>query len=238
MLRRSLERLTGYWTYKAKYLPIGTDLRIDLTRNGLGDPGVIFDVGANIGQTHARFRREFPKARIYCFEPVRKTFAQLERNVANDPLATLEQLALGDRGGVKEVHTDPVMSELSTLRDDLMGGSDTEIVDIDTVDAYCRRASIDRIDLLKIDTEGYELPVLNGAEESLRSGRIRAVFAEVGFERANARNTGLAAITEHLAERGYFFYGLYDVRHFPDGRPPAFGNALFIRRELQGKNGD
>ena len=230
MLKRLFEDLTGYWAYKAEHLPIGADLRIDLARNGIADPETIFDVGANIGQTHARFRREFPKARIYCFEPVQKTFAQLASNVAGDPLATLEQIAFGESAGEKEVRTNPVMSELSTLRDDLMGGTDAETVRIDTVDSYCTRRAINRIDLLKIDTEGYEIPVLNGASESLASRRIRAVFTEVGFGKENSRNTSLSELTEFLSDRGYFFYGLYDVRHFPDEQPPAFGNALFILR--------
>lgn len=230
MVRRTLESLTGYWTYKSRYLPIGTDLRIDLARNGVTNPGAIFDVGANTGQTHARFRREFPNARIFCFEPVQKTFAQLRSNVSNDPLATLEQLAFGEIPGKKEIRTDPVMSELSTLRDDLMDGSDSETVTIDTIDAYCARQAIAQIDLLKIDTEGYEIPVLNGAQDSLASGKIRAVFAEVGFEKSNGRNTNLGELTELLAERGYVFYGLYDVRHFTNEEPPAFGNALYLRR--------
>ena len=228
-LRRVFERLTGYWTYKARYIPIGTDLRIDLARNGVTDPATIFDVGANVGQTYARFRREFPQARIYCFEPVKRTFEQLTLATSGDPLAVAEQIALGDRAGQKEIRTNSVLPDLNTLRDDLMSGSSSEVVNIDTVDDYVRRNSIDGIDVLKIDTEGYEIPVLQGAEESLDGGRIRTVFAEVGFERDNQRNTGLMELTELLLPKGYSFYGLYDLRHFPNRTPPSFGNALFVR---------
>jgi hypothetical protein len=80
------ERLSSYWIYRKRHLPIGADLRVDLERVGL-NPRVIFDVGANIGQTYRRFRRDFPDAQIHCFEPVNSAFQKLTEEVSGDDLA-------------------------------------------------------------------------------------------------------------------------------------------------------
>ena len=94
----------------------------------------------------------------------------------------------------------------------------TETIKISTVDAYCKEKGIARIDLLKIDTEGYELPVLRGA----RNTDVRAILCEVGFSRDNDRNTFIGDVLEFLTS--YRFHGLYDVTHYEKG---SFANALF-----------
>src|SRR5262245_13201981 len=56
----------------------------DIKKTG-GQIGIIFDVGANVGQSAQKFREAFPKARICCFEPVRSVFNKLTANTADDP---------------------------------------------------------------------------------------------------------------------------------------------------------
>jgi FkbM family methyltransferase len=51
-------------------------------------------------------------------------------------------------------------------------------VDCTTVDDFCSQRGITSIDVLKIDTEGHELAVLNGAMQMLSSGAVRFVFLE------------------------------------------------------------
>ena len=107
----------------------------------------------------------------------------------------------------------------------------SETVTIDTLDNYCAGNAIAGIYLLKIDTEGYEIEVLEGARQNLGVGSIGAVFCEVGFSSKNRRNTPLHAVTENLMEQGYFFYGLYDVTHYENrAMGESFGNALFVRQ--------
>jgi FkbM family methyltransferase len=221
MLKRLVERVTGYWVYRARYLPIGADLRIDLVRRGLS-PSVIYDVGANTGQTYRRFRRDFPDARIHCFEPVRSTYAQLERAIAGDALASAHLLAFSNSTGESVIYTHATSSVLNSLRPELASGPGSETVRTSTIDDF----ATGRIDLIKIDTEGFELPVLHGAELTLRDGRIGAVLAEVGFTRDNTRNTYFGDVTDLLSSTGYRFFGLYDVAQYPD--VPPFANALYL----------
>lgn len=123
---------------------------------------------------------------------------------------------------------------MNSLRDDLMNSASdakSETVRIDTIDGYCSRHAINTIDLLKIDTEGYEIPVLEGACSQLEAGNIAFILCEVGFTRSNTRNTYFADLTEFLASRRYSFFGLYDISHYwADG--VSFGNALFVHESV------
>lgn len=242
MIRKSLKslvhRATSYWIYKSRYLPIGADLKIDITyRAGHRAVHTVFDVGANSGQTYEVFREKFPDAFIHCFEPVATTFAMLEKRIGGDPRAHPEHAALGEAAGEKTVRLFDDTTDLNSLRDDLMNdapGAREELIRIDTVDNYCGARGIDRIDLLKIDTEGYELEVLRGATKYLTEARISFLLCEVGFTSANTRNTNFGALAEFLAARRYSFFGLYDVTHYWSAGI-SFGNALFVHDPIVGK---
>lgn len=234
-IKTLVDKFTGYWIYKSRHLPIGADLKIDITRRlGYADVRTVFDVGANRGQSYAAFRRDYPDAFIYCFEPVAETFAVLSRITGEDGKAKAELLAFGDDVGQKQIRLFEKASDLNSLRDDLMNnmrGAREEIVRIDTIDNYCARSSITTIDLLKIDTEGYEIKVLSGATKSLETASIVFLLCEVGFVSSNTRNTIFSEVAELLSEYHYRFVGLYDVSHYwKDGI--SFGNALFVHESI------
>lgn len=233
--KRLIDGLTGYWVYRSRYLPIGADLRIDVTvRAGHRNVHTIFDVGANRGQTYRTFRRDFPQAEIYSFEPVTESFEILSSSLRGDRKARAGQIAFGAKEGEKAIRLFDGATELNSLRDDLMNSASdakSETVRIDTIDGYCSRHAINTIDLLKIDTEGYEIPVLEGACSQLEAGNIAFILCEVGFTRSNTRNTYFADLTEFLASRRYSFFGLYDISHYwADG--VSFGNALFVHESV------
>ena len=50
---------------------------------------------------------------------------------------------------------------------------------LDTIDEYCERAGVQHIDVLKCDTQGFELEVLRGASRMLKEKRIRLVYLEI-----------------------------------------------------------
>ena len=60
---------------------------------------VIFDVGANVGYTVTKYRRLFPDAKIYAFEPFPDFFRALKRSFSKDNNTTLSELALSDHSG-------------------------------------------------------------------------------------------------------------------------------------------
>ena len=239
MIGRSIKRIidatSGYWVYKTSQLPIGTDLSVDIQRKlGLNTISTIFDVGANVGQSYRTFRRHFPTSYIHCFEPVRSTFDLLQRAVAGDINVRAEQLAFGAAPGEKVIRLFENAPGLNSLREDLRSKHSEaarEVVKIETIDRYRAEHGIGAIDLLKIDTEGFELDVLVGAQDALSEGAVATVLAEVGFDDRNGRNSGVAAVIQFLASYNYRFFGLYDVTHDLEFGI-AFANALFVRGDI------
>src|SRR5271170_7871413 len=57
---------------------------------------VIFDIGANVGQTAMRYRAIFPNARIFSFEPVPETYKKLQTSFAEDKLVETIPVAVSD----------------------------------------------------------------------------------------------------------------------------------------------
>lgn len=225
--------LTGYWIHKKSNLPVGADLFVDINSKIKYPPmNILFDVGANTGQTRNWFRFHVPKATIYSFEPVQSTFEQLKINAKDDANCVLINEALGDEAGIKTIRLyDGDMTVLNSLREDAMNnsaGAREETITVNTLDAYCNANQISKIDLLKIDTEGFEIHVLKGAAQMLQTGSISFVYCETGFQQSNKRNTYFAALSEYLAPFGYYFFGLYQVDYHDWKRGNHLANALFV----------
>jgi hypothetical protein len=68
VLKKLIGKTTGYWLHKLSTLPVGADLFVDVYKKiNYPSLNVLFDVGANVGQTQFWFRSHLPKAKIYSF---------------------------------------------------------------------------------------------------------------------------------------------------------------------------
>jgi hypothetical protein len=65
-----------------------------------------------------------------------------------------------------------------------------------------------QIDFLKVDTEGYDLKVLEGAERLLRSGAVAFIQVEAGMNPHNVKHVPLEVLKMHLEGRGYTLFAL------------------------------
>lgn len=239
-IRILLEKISGYWFHKIIDLPIGTDLRSDITKRfNYNNVNIVFDVGANRGQTFMQFNRDFPKSTIFCFEPINTTFAILTKNLAGSKNAILENFAFGEIVEQKEVRLFEDWDVLNSLKEEAMNFSpdaEIQIVKVDTLDNYCSNKNIPEIDLLKIDTEGYELNVLKGAQTLLKRKNISFIYCEVGFLKKNERNTNFAVVAEFLSLYDYYFIGMYNGTSEGWKQGLYYGNALFGHADLKTGN--
>lgn len=233
-LKQIFTAATGYWIHKRGTLPIGADLFYDITqRLQYGNLDIVFDVGANEGQTLKWIKHQQPKARIYSFEPVMSTFNKLKTNANVFSNCVVENIALGEADGEKKIRLFSDYSVLNSLKDELMSRDGTEeVIHIETLDGYCTKHQIEQISLLKIDTEGYELNVLEGAEKMLAEKQIHFIYCEVGFNKINIRNTAFDKLTGYLEEKGYFFYSLYQVDSHDWKNGNHLANALYIEKSI------
>ena len=148
-----------------------------LARSTDQDPlKTIFDVGGNYGQTACHFAAAFPLATIFTFEPVPAPYQRLVSAVKGCPQIKHFNVALGAEPAVMKMNL-CAHSGSNSLSESAaaIGAID---VQVDTVDAMAERHGIDTIDLLKMDVEGFELQVLEGARCMIAGGKVRFAFAE------------------------------------------------------------
>ena len=173
--------------------------------------GVVFDVGANVGEWTKYCLSVVPNLNMHTFEPSKITFKKLKSNtwptcvyLNNCGLGERkEQLNLniaGDGSGMNSIH------KRHGVKGVVM--ETTEVIDIRTLDSYCEEKRIDRINLLKVDVEGHELAVFKGAQKMLSEKRIDCIQFEYGGCNLDAR-VYLLDIWEHLARFGFDFYKIY-----------------------------
>lgn len=150
-------------------------------------PFCIFDVGSNVGKYVDLITAAFPAGSysIHCFEPSGAAFEHLSVNVHNRPGITLNNTALGRHKGRASLYFDKPGSVLASftkrrLEHFNIDMAETEMVEVSTVDDYCRENSIEIIHLLKIDVEGHELDVLAGAGSMFEKGAVDMVTFEFG----------------------------------------------------------
>lgn len=215
-VRKLVETLTN--THIFRVLPHGVDPSCDIKRLLPGyTVEVVFDVGANVGQSAKKFVSWFPESQIYCFEPVTSTFAELQRSFGALNNVHCFQLAFGASKGRGKalLHGSSVSYSLLGNPDDACVSDDTRIedVDIETVSEFCRSREIERISFLKIDTEGYDLAVLKGAGDMLDRKRIDLIEVEAGMNPRNQRHVSFEELKRYLEDRGYLLFGIYDQKH-------------------------
>ncbi|TFG51388.1 MAG: FkbM family methyltransferase [Gemmatimonadales bacterium] len=230
---------------------IARPLGFDLVRYGAADNHIeaigaaagnrairtILDVGANIGQTAFEFHRHFPEAIIHSVEPFDEAFVELTRRTREKQRIIPHLAALGAFDGetVMYLNRQSVTNSLLPNADRIdefspAGGTDpigSVKVRVRRLDTRCRETGIEQIDLLKIDTQGYEAQVLGGAGAMLCPATIGLVYLEVAFVPVYQNQSDFQQVHALLTSRGYKLYDLFEkVRDFPQGL--RWANALFV----------
>lgn len=149
-------------------------------------PGaVICDVGANIGTSAIYSAFVVPDSRVLSFEPSPRALACLKRAVDANNLANVEivEAAVGARAGrVALAETDYLAgSHLVPVEGGAFYPATAEVPVVALDDYLIREKKLERLDLLKIDVEGFELDVLDGAMEVIERFRPRLVVEYSAF---------------------------------------------------------
>lgn len=127
----------------------------------------ILDVGFNLGDYSREALRLRPQARVVGFDPAASMQRAFASAFAHEPRVELLPFAVGNEPGEAEFHDSRDGS--STLVGEASPGAETYQVQMVTLDEVADKRGWSRIDLLKIDAEGYDAHVLEGAERLLTS---------------------------------------------------------------------
>jgi FkbM family methyltransferase len=163
---------------------------IDLLKKYSKNP-VIFDGGANVGE-YSLLCADIEGSSVISFEPASATFLNLKKNIAAKPNIKAHQQALSDTNKKLLLKSDRENSQIASVVDCDFSHYNlyldkTEEVDGITIDSYCENGQITRINLLKLDLEGYEFTALMGARRMIAEGKIDMIQFEIGRANVDSR---------------------------------------------------
>lgn len=143
---------------------------------------VIFDVGSNIGEWSRMARSNHPKAKIHTFEIVPDTYRKMLNNITIDENMIPNSFGLLDKSGPVQLKHNIEFDAMSTTVMDLRLDQSVSMTGLAfTGDEYVESRGIEKIDYLKIDTEGAEGNVLRGFENTLKQGKVKMIQYEYGL---------------------------------------------------------
>jgi FkbM family methyltransferase len=177
-----------------------------LVRRLLKDGGVFWDIGANVGYfTLVAATAMQDRGQIVAFEPGNNAYARLVENLSLNPHGNIKafQVAVSDREGEAVLHVlGDIADSSASLYPASQAGAQTEVCRTVALDHFRREENLSAPDLIKLDVEGAELAVLQGARELLAA---TPPLLLVEMEEKNLRAAGASreAIRQFLAGYGY-----------------------------------
>lgn len=194
----------------------------------------IFDIGANVGQTIDKFKHYFPVSVLHAFEPGSATFEELFKNYKETQSTYLYKMALGSTKGEMEFFENDNPDMSSFLEIDRMGWGKiikTTMVKTITIDEFCEENSIDKIDILKTDTQGFEFEVLKGASQMMKANKIQLIYLEIIFSEQYKGLPSCGDIYNFLIQNNFRLIKFYDFR-FQENLS-SWADALFVNQKFE-----
>ena len=173
---------------------IRTNGELKLMQEYLPQSTIVFDVGANVGNWAKLALAVNPAISLHCFEPSSYTYQKLLENHF-PPNVNCNHFGLSSTRQQANLFIFKEGSELNSLyrREGLEDGyqiapqSESEPIELRTLDDYVEESGINTIDFLKVDIEGHELDFFRGSEKLLSQYKIKVIQFEYGGCNIDAR---------------------------------------------------
>lgn len=186
---------------------------------------IIIDVGANNGQSIKKFSNLYPNSQIHSFEPILSEFDVLRKKYGNSENIYLNNLALGEQNCSRKFNItektenssfNNINKDTKWLKkrskeynvDQNKFVKNVENVKVITLDEYCLKNNINIIDILKIDTQGYEDKVLEGCINMIKKGNIKAVITEIILDDVYDKNFSFSDLEKYLIPYDFRIVGI------------------------------
>ena len=197
----------------------------DLLKDKISNNPIIFDVGGNKGQSIEKYLKIFDKPIIHSFEPIKTEFDYMCSKFRNNKNIYLNNFALGDKTEEKEFNVAAKTGNSSFNKINL--GTDwlkvrskqyntseegyitsVQKVNIIKLDDYCKDNNISVIDLVKIDTQGYEDKVLEGSLDSIKQNKIKAIVTEIMFDNIYDKYFSFSDLEKYIIPHNFRMVGI------------------------------
>lgn len=186
---------------------------------------VIFDIGANEGQSIERFKSLFPSSIIHSFEPDANLFSILKKKYGRDDSVVLNNYAVGNKSELRNFNINAKSETSSFLK--LKLDSDwlkkrsiqyntkpkkftSNIVEVEvvTIDQYAKEHNIEFIDILKSDTQGFDDKVIKGCKRLIEKNCISFLELEIIFNDVYEDYFSFSDYEKIVLPHGYRMVGL------------------------------
>jgi FkbM family methyltransferase len=176
---------------------------------------LILDVGASTGEYALNMRRSGYQGKIISFEPINKSFQELKKRSNKDPLWSSYNYALGEKNGEKNINISInydsssllKISDLHTQTEKRSKVFKKEEIEVNTLDTVFPKIYNEEKNIyLKMDTQGYEKQILDGASKTL--SKFKGIQLELSLTELYEGSHNYKVITEYLENKGFNLYSL------------------------------
>jgi len=198
---------------------------------------VLLDVGANTGQYATLMRRIGYKGKIVSFEPLSSAFAGLSNNAIDDKNWFCENFALGNKDEKAVIHVSGnsySSSLLDILPSHIAFDADSDYIADETIqikrmdDVFANYCLPTDVVMLKIDTQGFEKNVLEGAKQSLNN--ITLMQLEMSIEPLYEKEILFTEMLNYLQQAGFELFSLENGIRNPDSGKLLQVDGIFINK--------
>jgi FkbM family methyltransferase len=186
------------------------------------DVRVVVDIGANLGAASVFFSLHYPEARVYALEPQKFPCEILLRNTSFYPNTTVFNVGLFDSDRESTLYLSWVDSATASIGSSWLNTERTETIQLRDAAGWAQEQGITVIDILKIDTEGCEIPVLSRLASLIP--RTQVIYVEYHSD-ADRR-----AIDDIIGESHVLFSAKAVRAHI--------GELVYVRADLGGSDSD
>lgn len=170
---------------------------------------VILDVGANIGiYSIIAGKKVGKKGKIFAFEPADWAYERLKLNIEQNKLTNVHSIKSGvsNFNGHLPFYVCEDDSYNSLGSSPMMGTIGIKEIPVVTIDKFCKDNNLHIVDIIKVDTEGADYLVLQGAESLLKSENPPIIFCEYNKLITQGFNYNLKDFESYLDNIGYRLY--------------------------------
>lgn len=203
----------------------------------LRDYDLIIDVGANSGQFAEIANKYIEKTPMFCFEPIPDEYKELQSKFKDNSLVKTYNVALGSENVVRtlKVHQSTVSSsflDVANGNDEVFHGNDEQVrsisVDVTTLKDILHETPFRNI-FLKIDVQGFEIEVLEGAMPVF--DRISLILIECSFVELYQGQPLFNDIYNFLSSNGYEYKGEVSAMGSGPYSEPIQADIVFVRKQ-------
>ena len=193
---------------------------------------VVFDVGSNLGTFSQQLSQTFSKRllEVHSFEPIDELLAK--QKIKNGNLYKYNYV-ISDKNGFIDFFEHEISSQSSVMMNDKIKNQQVKKLTKEaiTLEQALEKAGVDKIDLLKLDTEGNEFDILKSSENLFKKNIFKIIKVEISFFINNEfSDKNFHLINAFMDSNGYVYLG-HSNAHYQENKI-LFFDSFYINNNL------